>query len=63
MTELEGVITPEDVEEARERLLEDERPKHGSDEYSAGWDDALIALDLALTSPDEFSEDPYGYTD
>lgn len=50
-------ITPGDVEGVRETLLEDDRLEEASDEYSAGWIDALIAMDMALTDPELFRTD------
>lgn len=46
-----------DVEGVRERLLDDDRLDEASEEYRAGWVDALIAMDMALTDPEFFETD------
>lgn len=45
------------IENARETLLDDDRLGEASDEYEAGWVDALIAMDLLLTDPTAFYDD------
>ncbi len=57
LTDRPADITAGDVEGAREMLLDDDRLEEASAEYRAGWVDALIALDLALTNPEALRSD------
>ena len=50
-------ITRGDVEGVRQDLLKSDRLDDASAEYRAGWIDALIAMDLALTDPEAARDD------
>lgn len=51
-------ITRGDVEGVRQDLLESDRLDDASAEYRAGWIDALIVMDLALTDPEAARDGP-----
>jgi len=51
----DGDITPSDVEGVREDVFND-IPEGATDEYRAGWIDAVIEFDRRLTDP-EFYRD------
>ncbi|ELZ05577.1 hypothetical protein [Natrialba aegyptia] len=55
-SELVEDITAGDVEGVRQTLFQDPRLEEASAEYAAGWVDALIAMDMALTNPDDFRD-------
>jgi len=52
----DGDITPSDVEGVREDVFND-IPEGATDEYRAGWIDAVIEFDRRLTDPEFYRDE------